>query len=196
MDKFRIDKLAREWRGARRRNDHQQRHHRGRRRDRAAVLNSGVINASGGELDLAGTGNTNMAAGISGGGGIPARSKPPPAGRSIYLQGLATNNGTSLSAAEHSTITTIQWQMPPARMILGSGTLKTGGLTNAGSVYFADNPTSVFGSVATTMGGVFTVTNNTTTFFGAVTVGTGSTFTVNTRHRAVLEHLRQQRHLH
>ncbi len=136
----------------------------------AAVLNAGVINATGGELDLGGTGNTNTASGqieVSAGATV------------LYLQGLATNNGIiALSGGTFD-----NGAQPLANsvtgMILGAGTLKTGGLTSAGSISLADSPSSVFGSLTTTTGGTVTVTNNTTTFFGAVTIGSGSTFTVN-----------------
>jgi hypothetical protein len=66
-----------------------------------------VINAIGGELDMAGTGNTNTTTGQ-----IQAST-----GATVdFLQGLATNAGVialSGSAVARSTTTASRWPMPP-----------------------------------------------------------------------------------
>jgi hypothetical protein len=136
----------------------------------ATLLNAGVVGGSSGELDLGGTGNTNTASGdIEAGAGSTV----------VYLQGLASNSGTIALSGGTFDNNVHPMANASGANIVGSGTLKTGGLTNAGSVFFADNPTSVYGAVTTATGGTFTISNNTTTFFGAVTVGSGSTFTTN-----------------
>jgi hypothetical protein len=131
------------------------------------VLNtSGAIRASGGELDLAGTGNANAsAAQIQAGAGSTV----------VILQGLATNAGTiALSGGtfdnNNNPITNAA-----TGFIIGSGTFLSGGLINHGIIRFADNPTSVYGSVTTASpGSIVNLINNTTTFYGPVTIAADS----------------------
>jgi fibronectin-binding autotransporter adhesin len=106
---------------------------------RSSITNStGLIRASGGELDLAGTGNSNAVGGI-----IQAAT-----GNTVMvLQGLAANAGTigltggifdnnSHSLANAST-----------GIINGYGTLQTGSLTNTGKLNVGEGNMDVYGNV-------------------------------------------------
>ena len=86
----------------------------------AAVLNAGVINATGGELDLAGTGNTNTSMG---------QIEAAAGSTLLYLQGLATNSGTIALGGGTFDNGNQPLANASGAFIVGSGTLKTGGLT-------------------------------------------------------------------
>jgi len=130
-----------------------------------AVLNAGVIRPEGGQLTLAGAGNTNAS-----GGQIQVG-----AGNTVfYAQGLANNAGTialSGGAFDNNNL-----PLGNSGVLAGAGTLRTGALNNTGMVSFADAATSVFGAVNNNTGGTIKVTSNTTTFFGAVTNNAAATF--------------------
>jgi hypothetical protein len=124
------------------------------------VLNSGVIDAAGGELDLAGAGNTNASGSqlqASGGGTL------------VFIQGLATNSG--IIALSGGTFDNDNFTMTNAAgaYIEGFGALKTGGLTNSGIMNVGGN-FSVFGSVANSSGAQINATGSgSNLFYGPVT---------------------------
>ena len=135
-----------------------------------AVANSGTLRASGGELDIAGAGSINSA-----GGQIQVQS----GATMLFVPGLAQNAGTI--ALSGGTFDNANTPLLNTGNIIGSGTVRTGGITNQGNMNFADASTSVFGSVTTQNAGDgagnVQVTSNTTTFFGLVTLGADTTFT-------------------
>jgi hypothetical protein len=129
-----------------------------------AVFNSGTIRAEGGELQLAGIGNTNA----------PGGSLQVGAGATLlYSQGLAGNAGTI--ALTGGAFDNNGQPLANTGTIAGSGTLRTGGLCNTGTVSFADTPTIILGPVENSSGGTIKVTNTIATFFNAVTNGAGAT---------------------
>ena len=136
-----------------------------------AIANTGTVRASGGELDVAGAGSTNLA-----GAQIQAQS----GATILYVQGLAENDGTIALAG--GTFDNANAALVNTGNIVGAGTVRTGGLVNQGNMSFADAATSVHGAVTTESAGAGTgniqVTNNTTTFYDAVTLGADTTFTV------------------
>ncbi len=133
-----------------------------------AVTNQGTLRASGGELDLSGAA-TNAA-----GAQIQVQS----GATMLFVQGLSRNDGTI--ALSGGTFDNANAALLNNGAVAGSGVIRTGGLTNQGSMNFADAATGIFGSVTTQQaggGGNIQVTNNTTTFFGPVNLGAGTTFT-------------------
>jgi hypothetical protein len=137
-----------------------------------SIDNGGVIQAFGGTLTLAAAGITNdVATGASPGGQIQAGS-----GSTIFFsQGLVTNDGTIALAGGTFDNNNRPMTNASTGFIIGSGTFRSGGLTNNGTVRFADNPTSVYGAVTTASpGSLVNLISNTTTFFGSVTVAADS----------------------
>jgi hypothetical protein len=125
--------------------------------------NAGVIQALGGTLTLAAAGKTNGAATDS----SPEGEIQADAGCTIiFSQGLAANAGAIALAGgtfdnNNRPITSVS-----SGFIIVSGTFRSGGLTNNGTVRFADNPSSVYGSVTTAgAGSLVNLINNTTTFY-------------------------------
>ncbi|HSZ55716.1 MAG TPA: hypothetical protein VK797_08655, partial [Tepidisphaeraceae bacterium] len=132
----------------------------------ATVLNStGAVQPSGGQLVFAGPGNSN---------GANAQIQITTGNALLYTQGLATNGGTI--ALSGGTFDNNNQPLTNSGAILGSGTLRTGGLTNNGAVSFADAPTNVLGAV--TNANSLKITNNTTTFFGTITNAASGTIQV------------------
>jgi fibronectin-binding autotransporter adhesin len=137
------------------------------------VTNNDVIRADDGQLMLA-SGLSNPAAGQ-----LQAAT-----GDTIFVaSGFATNAGEiALSGGTFDDNNQLLTNTSTGQ-IVGSGTFRSGGLTNQGTVTFADNDTSVYGSFTTASVGAGTggvnITNNTTTFYGPVTIGTLTTFSVN-----------------
>jgi fibronectin-binding autotransporter adhesin len=136
------------------------------------VLNTtGVIRATGGELDLAGTGNTNASA---------AQIQAGTGNTVVVLQGLATNSGTIALSGGTFDNNSRPITNDATGFVIGSGTFRSGGLTNNGTVRFADNPASVYGSVTTAgAGSVVNLINNTTTFYAPVTIAADSSLVAN-----------------
>lgn len=129
----------------------------------STLLNvSGTVRASGGELDLSGAGNTN---------GTSGQIQASTGTTVVALQGLTTNGGTI--ALSGGAFDNNNQPIGNTGRILGSGTFRSGGLTNNGTVSFADAATSVFGPVTNNAGGRITLTSNTTTFFSPVTNNAG-----------------------
>ena len=93
----------------------------------------------------------------------------------MHTQGLATNGGGTI-ALSGGTFDNNNQPLTNSGAILGSGTLRTGGLTNNGAVSFADAPTNVLGAV--TNANSLKITNNTTTFFGTITNAASGTIQV------------------
>jgi len=128
------------------------------------VANAGIIRAEAGELDLTAAGNSNPAAGqIQAGAGATV----------LYTSGLAANAGTI--ALTGGAFDNNNQPLTNSGSILGSGTFRSGGLTNTGTISFADAASGVVGPVTNNAGGVIKVTSNTTTFFGTVTNNPGGT---------------------
>src|SRR5439155_13055660 len=125
------------------------------------VVNSGVIRAEGGELDFNAPGNTNAAAGQ-----IQAAT-----GNTVFFtQGLTSSAGLiSLTGGAFDNNT---FALSNTGRIEGRGTIRTGGLTNMGTISFADGPTDVFGAV--TNNNSIKITNCTTTFFDFVNNASGT----------------------
>lgn len=137
-----------------------------------AVDNAGVIQAVGGTLTLSAAGCTNDAATDTN----PDGQIQAGAGAAIiFSQGLATNAGTiALSGGTFDNNNRLMTNASTG-FIIGAGTFRSGGLTNNGTVRFADSPTSVFGTLTTASpGSVVNLINNTTTFFGPVTIADDS----------------------
>jgi fibronectin-binding autotransporter adhesin len=137
--------------------------------------NDGVIQAIGGTLTLAAAGNTNDPAnGADSGGQIQVGTGCTV----IFSQGLAANAGTIALAGGTFDNNNRPITNASTGFIIGAGTFKSGGLTNNGIVRFADNPTSVYGSVTTAMpGSLVDLINNSTTFFSPVTIASDSSLT-------------------
>ena len=131
------------------------------------VTNSGIVAPSGGQLTFAG-GVTNAAAGQI---QVPTGATAAIVGASANSGTVALNGGTFDNGV--STFTNNS-----GAFVVGNGTFKSGGLTNNGTLSFADSPTSVFGAV--TNNASLKITSNTTTFFGAVTNAVGATIKVST----------------
>ncbi len=134
--------------------------------------NDGVIQAIDGTLTLAAAGNTNDAAtGSDPGGQIQVGTGCGV----IFSQGLSVNAGSIALAGGSFDNNNRPITNAATGFIIGAGTFKSGGLTNNGIVRFADNPTSVYGSVTTaTPGSLVNLINNTTTFYGPVTIADDS----------------------
>jgi len=128
----------------------------------ASVSNAGVVRASGGELDLGGSSNANPAAG---------QIQSTPSSTVLFTHGLANNAGSI--ALQGGTFDNNGSGITNTGSIVGNGTFRSGGLTNSGTISFADSPASVFGTVTNSAGGKINITNNTTTFFNAVTNNAG-----------------------
>jgi len=133
-----------------------------------AVLNTaGALQPSGGQLVLAGSGNTNASA---------AQIQITTGNTLLYSQGLAINAGSI--ALSGGTFDNNNQPLTNSGNILGNGTIRTGGLTNSGTVSFADAPANVLGAV--TNNGSLKITNDTATFYGSVTNGPAGTIKVTT----------------
>jgi hypothetical protein len=136
----------------------------------APILNTaGAIQPTGGQLVLAGAGNTNTAAGqiqITGGNTL------------FVSQGLATNAGTI--ALSGGIFDNNNQPLTNNAAISGNGTIRTGGLTNSasGTISLSDVASSVLGTVANS--GHINITSNTTTFYNAVTNNAGGVMKITT----------------
>ena len=131
------------------------------------VQNGGVVRAEGGELDMAGSGNVN---------GVGGSIQAPAGGTVFYSQGLAVNGGGTIALSGGTFDNNNQQMLNSGNgNILGNGTFRSGGLTNSGTISFADSATSVLGPVTNNSGGKINITSNTTTFFGPVTNNAGGT---------------------
>jgi len=120
------------------------------------ITNSGVLRAENGTLTFAAAGHTNAAAG---------RIEAATGSQVIFSQGLATNSGqvSLLGGAFDNN------NRPLANLgrIEGFGTLRTGGLTNAGTISIGGGTLDILGSV-TNNASVGTQSNSTIRFFGPV----------------------------
>jgi autotransporter-associated beta strand protein len=134
---------------------------RGQGRVNNVVVNNGAVRAENGTLTLAAAGHTNAAAGrIEAGAGAQV----------LYSQGLATNSGQIAltgGAFDNNNVALAN----PGR-IEGHGTLRTGGLTNTGTISVGGGDFDVLGAV-TQNAVVSTQSNSTARFFGPVS-GPGS----------------------
>jgi len=83
----------------------------------------------------------------------------------MFTAGLVSSGGTI--ALTGGTFDNNNQPITNGGSILGRGTFRSGGLTNNGTVSFADAPTDVIGAV--TNSATLNITNNTTTFFDTVT---------------------------
>jgi filamentous hemagglutinin len=119
------------------------------------VTNTGSIQGQGGELDLAGSGDTNT-------GTILA----PTGGTVAFTKGLATNAGNiSVSGGTFSNET---FALTNTGIIMGTGSIITGGLTNsAGAQVNLTGGANVFGPV--TNAGAMHLYGSPITFYGNVT---------------------------
>jgi hypothetical protein len=131
--------------------------------------NLGTIRAEGGQLTLS-------AAGSSTTGSIQA-----PDGATVFFsQGLANNTG--LIALGGGTFDNGGAALINQGSILGTGTLRTGGLTNNSTVSLSDGNNSVYGAVTNgNLSKLFTYGSgsNVTTFYGLVTDQAGSETKIN-----------------
>jgi fibronectin-binding autotransporter adhesin len=137
------------------------------------VTNNDVIRADGGQLMLA-SGLSNPAAGQ-----LQAAT-----GDTLFVASGFTSNAGEIALSGGTFDDNNQLLTNTSSgQIVGSGTFRSGGLTNQGTISFADEAASVYGSLTTaSVGagtGVVNITNNTTTFYGPVTIGTLTTFNVN-----------------
>jgi hypothetical protein len=145
---------------------------RGQGRVTGAALNGGVVRAEGGTLTFASPGNTNTAAGrLEAGAGTQL----------FYTQGLATNAG--LVALTGGALDNNNAALANPGRIEGYGTLRTGGLTNTGTISVG-GALDVIGGV-TNNGVVSTSTGSAVRFFGPVSgpgsyTGTGTVTFLNT----------------
>jgi fibronectin-binding autotransporter adhesin len=126
----------------------------------ATMLNTaGVVTAAGGELSLAGAGNTNTSA---------SQLQASTGDTLFFIQGLATNSGViALSGGTFDNDNNPMTNSAGA-YIEGSGTLKTGALTNSGFTNIDGNFTA-FGPVTNASGGSINATDGPNTFFGPIT---------------------------
>ena len=138
------------------------------------VSNSGTIRADGGTLTLTGGGVTNAATGnIEAGTGNSV----------VFAQGLATNAGTIALSGGTFDNNNNALQISTTGYLVGSGTVRTGGLTNLNSISMADAATAFYGPVINGYAGsaptnaptpTIQITNTTTTFYGPVTNESGA----------------------
>ena len=145
---------------------------RGQGRVTGAVLNSGVVRAEGGSLTFASAGNTNPAAG---------RLESATGTQLFYTQGLAANAG--LIALTGGAFDNNNVALANSGRIEGYGTLRTGGLTNTGTISVGGS-LDVIGAV-TNSSTVATTTGSTVRFFGPVSgpgsyTGSGTVVFLNT----------------
>ena len=136
------------------------------------IANSGTIRAEVGTLTLAAAGHTNTAAG---------RIEAGPGTQVLYSQGLATNSG--LIALTGGAFDNNNIALANPGRIEGYGTLRTGGLTNTGTISVGGS-LDVLGPV-TQNATVSTQSGTTVRFFGPVTgpgsyPGTGTVMFLNT----------------
>jgi hypothetical protein len=125
------------------------------------VTNNSIIRAEGGQLTMSGGGTNSVS------GQIQA-----PAGATVfYSSGLAANAGTI--ALSGGTFDNNNFPLASSGTIDGQGTIRTGGLTNTGTINVADGTTTFFGAVINS--GTVKITSNTTTFLSPVTNNTGAT---------------------
>ncbi len=138
------------------------------------VANSGTIRADGGTLMLTGSGMTNAATGnIEAGTGDSV----------VFAQGLTDNAGTIALSGGTFDNNNNALQINTTGYLVGSGTVRTGGLTNLNSISMADAATAFYGPVTNGYAGAqpngtptptIQITSNTTTFYGPVTNETGA----------------------
>jgi autotransporter-associated beta strand protein len=145
---------------------------RGSGRVSNAVLNSGTVLAESGRLTLSGSGHTNPAAGI-----VEAH-----AGAEVfYSQGLATNAGQI--ALVGGTFDNNSRTLANTGSVAGDGVIRTGGLTNTGSIGVGGGDLDLVGPV-TNNSTVSIQSGSTARFFGSVNgpgnyTGTGTTMFLN-----------------
>ncbi len=138
------------------------------------VANSGTIRADGGTLSLTGGGITNGAS-----GNIEAGT-----GDTVFVgQGLAVNDGTIALAGGTFDNNNNSLQISATGYLVGSGTVRTGSLTNLNSISMADAPSSFYGPVINGYAGTpptgaptptIQITGATATFYGPVTNESGA----------------------
>jgi hypothetical protein len=129
---------------------------RGSGRVTGSVQNSGTVLAENGRLTLSGSGHTNSAAGI-----IEANS----AAEVFYSQGLATNNGQI--ALVDGTFDNNNRPLDNNGSVAGDGVIRTGGLTNDGSIGVGGGDLDLVGPV-TNNSTVSIQSGSTARFFGPV----------------------------
>ncbi len=133
---------------------------RGQGRVTGAAFNGGVVRAEGGTLTFASAGNTNTATG---------RLEAGSGAQLFYTQGLSANAG--LIALTGGAFDNNNVAISNPGRIEGYGTLRTGGITNTGTISVG-GALDVLGAV-TNNGTVSTSTGSTVRFFGPVS-GPGS----------------------
>ena len=130
----------------------------------ASVINSaGVIWAVGGELDLAGAGNTNPAGG---------QIQIDPGAKLRYLQGLATNDGFINLTGGTFDNNNQPLSNAVTGIINGYGTLRTGGLTSTGALNVGGGDLNVLGNF--TNNGTVSIQSGRTAYFYGNVNGAGS----------------------
>ena len=130
----------------------------------ASVINSaGVIWAAGGELDLAGAGNTNPAGG---------QIQIDPAAKLRYLQGLGTNDGFINLTGGTFDNNNQPLTNAATGIINGYGTLRTGGLITTGALNVGGGDLNVLGNF--TNNGTVSIQSGRTTYFYGNVNGAGS----------------------
>jgi hypothetical protein len=132
-----------------------------------SLTNDGIIEAIGGTLGVNGTLSNQTDGQILAGTG----------GKVLVSNGLAINAG--LINLTGGTYDNNNHAMDNTGQISGYGTLRTGGLTNDGSVTFTGGTTTVNGNVTNSVGKTITVAQTPATFTGNVT-NNGTFRTTNT----------------
>ncbi len=145
---------------------------RGTGRITNTVLNSGTIRAELGNLTLSGSGQANTVIG---------RIEAPIGGEVLYTQGLAINAGQI--ALLGGTFDNNNQVLTNSGAIEGEGVMRTGGLTNTGSISVGGGDLDVLGPV-TNNATVSIQSGSTARFFGPVNgpgnyTGTGTTMFLN-----------------
>ena len=134
---------------------------RGSGRVTNSVLNSGTVLAESGLLTLSGAAPTNAAGGVI---------QVGPGSEVFYSQGLAVNAGQI--ALLEGTFDNNNLPLANTGTIAGEGSIRTGGLTNTGTIGVGGGDLDVIGAVVNS-GSVGTQSGSTVRFFGPVS-GAGS----------------------
>ncbi len=129
----------------------------------APIANTGIIRAENGELDLSGSGITNPVGGqfVTGNQTL------------LVLQGLTTNAGAISLADGVFDNGNGAAPLTNSGSINGRGTIRSGTLTNSGSITFSDGSSDVYAPITNT-GRINAFGNNVTTFFSNVTTTVGT----------------------
>jgi hypothetical protein len=123
---------------------------------------TGVIRPVGGELDLAAVGDTNDAG---------AQIQAPAGGTVLFIQGLPANDGIIALTGGAFDNNNLPIVNDATGSIIGSGTFRSGGLTNNGT-FNLSGTSSIFGPVINNDASVLHISGTgTDSFFGAVTNG-------------------------